>query len=188
MPSFLSRKGVRHSLSLVDREVEFCAPTTKSLSTVGCCARKNPRLLRDLNPRPNRQKVTRLPTEPPGRPAVKDEKLASTTCMSTIDSNFCAVDSELRPRTQTVDYARKIFRLYRLLSTKKRETLRHQTVLQYAGIYLHQPDSFSLRSCCVLDKTEKRGFSVWPLSAARVEHDQHTISMQPSRGDLYTTE
>ena len=39
----------------------FCVPTTKSLSTVGCCARKNPRSLRDLNPRPNRQKVTRLP-------------------------------------------------------------------------------------------------------------------------------
>ena len=27
-------------------------------------------MLRDLNPRPSRQKVTRLPTEPPGRPAL----------------------------------------------------------------------------------------------------------------------
>ena len=68
--SFFVARRVQHSLSLVDREVEFCVPTTKSLSTVGCCARKNPRLLRDLNPRPNRQKVTRLPTEPPGRPVL----------------------------------------------------------------------------------------------------------------------
>ena len=65
---FLIARRVQHSLSLVDREVECCVPATKSLSTVGCCARKNPRLHRDLNPRPNRQKVTRLPTEPPGRP------------------------------------------------------------------------------------------------------------------------
>ena len=68
LPFFFIARRVQHSLSLVDREVEFCVPTTKSLSTVGCCARKNPRLHRDLNPRPNRQKVTRLPTEPPGRP------------------------------------------------------------------------------------------------------------------------
>ena len=68
LPFFFVARRVQHSLSLVDREVEFCVPTTKSLSTVGCCARKNPRLHRDLNPRPNRQKVTRLPTEPPGRP------------------------------------------------------------------------------------------------------------------------
>ena len=72
--SFFIARRVQHSLSLVDREVDFCVPTTKSLSTVGCCARKNPRLLRDLNPRPNRQKVTRLPTEPPGRPASRGGK------------------------------------------------------------------------------------------------------------------
>ena len=36
---FIARR-VQHSLSLVDREVEICVPTTKSLSTVGCCARK----------------------------------------------------------------------------------------------------------------------------------------------------
>ena len=69
LPFFFVARRVQHSLSLVDREVECCVPATKSLSTVGCCARKKPRLLRDLNPRPNRQKVTRLPTEPPGRPA-----------------------------------------------------------------------------------------------------------------------
>ena len=62
--------------SLVDREVEFCVPTTKSLSTVGCSARKNTRSLGDLNPRPNRQKVTRLPTEPPGRPVRVDSLFA----------------------------------------------------------------------------------------------------------------
>ena len=71
LPFFFIARRVQHSLSLVDREVECCVPATKSLSTVGCCARKNPRLLRDLNPRPNRQKVTRLPTEPPGRPAMR---------------------------------------------------------------------------------------------------------------------
>ena len=66
--SFSIARRVQHSLSLVYREVEFCVPTTESLSTVGFCARKKPRSLRDLNPRPNRQKITRLPTEPPGRP------------------------------------------------------------------------------------------------------------------------
>ena len=80
LPFFFIARRVQHSLSLVDREVEFCVPTTKSLSTVGCCARKNPRLLRDLNPRPNRQKVTRLPTEPPGRPAVCVKKFFAHLC------------------------------------------------------------------------------------------------------------
>ena len=64
---FSIARRAQHSLSLVDREVEFCVPTTESLSTVGFCARKKPRSLRDLNPRPNRQNAARLPTEPPGR-------------------------------------------------------------------------------------------------------------------------
>ena len=71
--SFSIARRVQHSLSLVYREVEFCVPTTESLSTVGCCARKKPRSLRDSNPRSNRQKVTRLPTEPPGRPTVQSK-------------------------------------------------------------------------------------------------------------------
>ena len=53
--SFSIARRVQHSLSLVYREVEFCVPTTESLSTVGFCARKKPTSLRDLNPRPNRQ-------------------------------------------------------------------------------------------------------------------------------------
>ena len=66
--SFVIARRVRQLFSLVDREVDFCVPTMKSLSTVGCRARKKPRSRGDLNPRPNRQKATRLPTEPPGRP------------------------------------------------------------------------------------------------------------------------
>ena len=65
---FCREKGSALPFPRRPRSRIFRVPTTKSLSTVGCCARKTPRSLRDLNPRPNRQKVTRLPTEPPGRP------------------------------------------------------------------------------------------------------------------------
>ena len=66
---FYREKGSALSLPSSTAKSNFVYPTTKSLSTVGCSARKTPRSLRDLNPRPNRQKkVTRLPTQPPGRP------------------------------------------------------------------------------------------------------------------------
>ncbi|CAM9697231.1 unnamed protein product, partial [Sphacelaria rigidula] len=47
---FFIERGVQQSLSLVDREVEF-VPTIKSLSTVGCCARKKSQIDRVTAPR-----------------------------------------------------------------------------------------------------------------------------------------
>ena len=69
---FIARR-VQHCFPSSTAKSTFCVPTTKSLSTVGCSSSKNPRSLRDLNPRPNRQKVTRIPTEPPGRPSVEGQ-------------------------------------------------------------------------------------------------------------------
>ena len=66
---------IQPSLSLVDCEVEFCFPTNQSFSTwaflfIFCVRRKIP--VRVTAPRfeltSQRQKVSRLPTEPPGRP------------------------------------------------------------------------------------------------------------------------
>ena len=47
---FLIAKRVQHSLSLVDHEVELCVPTTKSLSTVGCWARKKTQIAPRFEP------------------------------------------------------------------------------------------------------------------------------------------
>ena len=40
--AFFIARRVQQFLSLVDREIASCLPTTKSLSTVGCCARTTP--------------------------------------------------------------------------------------------------------------------------------------------------
>ena len=47
---FLIAKRVQHSLSLVDHEVELCVTTTKSLSTVGCWARKKTQIAPRFEP------------------------------------------------------------------------------------------------------------------------------------------
>ena len=94
LPFFFVARRVQHSLSLVGREVEFCVPTRKSLSTVACCARKKTRLLRNLNPRPNRQKVTRLPTQPPGRPVLSAAKVIVVTILMVLVDDIFTVGEE----------------------------------------------------------------------------------------------
>ena len=54
--NFLIARGIQPFISLVDREVEFCVPTTESFSTCWAwCERKTQfvRLRRDSNSRPN---------------------------------------------------------------------------------------------------------------------------------------
>ena len=69
LPSFVIAREVQRSLSLVDREVKFRIPTKKSISTtVGLGVRKKSKVEwchRDSYPRPNRQRVSTSPTQPP---------------------------------------------------------------------------------------------------------------------------
>ena len=81
---------IQPSLSLVDHEVEFCVPTNQSFST--CCwgcfffvfvfLGGNIIPVRLTAPKfeltSQRQKVSRLPTEPPGRPALRATILVRT--------------------------------------------------------------------------------------------------------------
>ena len=90
---FIARRN-QPSLSLVDREVEFWVPTNQSFShhvehfnLIFIFLRGKIPVRVTAAPRfeltPQRQKVSRLPTEPPGRPAAQDSDITSSTVSPT---------------------------------------------------------------------------------------------------------